>query len=133
MGGFNLDVKGTDCSQPTLNQESCSRSTPWDVSLPECRLQPLRNRLDEEKLHTVPDLPRNIVVDVFPVRPSKYHLLHTRSVCPQDLFFNPAYGFDAAAKGDLQVDEDVRIRGDSVERVALPLQSWQYRRVRISP
>lgn len=102
---INIDVEGTSRSQPTLNQETSSRSTPWDVSLPERCLQPLRNCLDEEKLNVVLDLSRNVVVDIFPIRPRKDHLLHTSSVGSQDLFFDPAYGFDATAEGDLEVDE----------------------------
>jgi hypothetical protein len=114
----NVDVKGTDYSQPALNQETCSRPTPRDVSLPERHLQPLRNRLREEELHVVLDLSWNVVFNILPVRPRKYHLLHTRSVCSQDLFFDPAYGLDTTAEGNLEVDGYVRMREDAGERTS---------------
>lgn len=87
-------------SQPTLKQETCSRPTPWDVSSKR-RLQTLRNRLDEEKLHLVLDCLRNVVIDVFPVHPGKYHLLYPRSVGSQDFLLHTTDGLDATAECDL--------------------------------
>lgn len=105
---INADVEGTGRSQPTLEQEIRLRSTPRDVPLSKRHLQPLRNRLDEEELHAVLYLARNVVIDIFAVCPGKYHLLDTRSVRSQDLFFDPAYRLDATAECDLGVNEYVR-------------------------
>ena len=88
-------------SQPTLEQETCSGSAPWEVPLPKRHLQPLRNRLDKEKLHLVPDLLRDVVVDVFPVRPREYHPFHARSVGSQYFLLDSSNGLDATAEGDL--------------------------------
>ena len=95
-------------SQPTLKQEIRFASTPRYIPLPERHLQPLRNILDEEELHVALDLSRNVVIDIFPVRPGKYHLLHARSVGSQDFLFDPAYRLNATAERDLEIREDIR-------------------------
>lgn len=109
--GFNFE--GVDSSQPAFNHEIRPRSAPWDVPLPESHLQPLRNRLDEEKLHVIPDFSWNIVVHILPVRPREYNLLHTHSVRSQHLLFDPAHRFDATAEGDLGISADVRNHADT--------------------
>ena len=105
---IGFDVEGANSSQPAFNHEIRPGSAPWDVPLPERHLQPLRNRLDEEKFHVIPDFPRNIVVYILPVRPREYDLLHTHPVGSQDLLLDPAHRFDATAEGDLGRGADVR-------------------------
>lgn len=122
-------------SQPTLEQKVCSRPTPRDVPLAKRHLQPLRNRLDKEKPHLVLDLLWDVEIDVFPVRPREYHLLHTRSVGSQDFLFDPTDGLDATAECDLDRERILGICrcAKVVLKGCIPLRSWRCQQAHISP